>query len=118
MALADRDAVMIYIAQDKPTAAIDLDLEFGAKAENAKLRPKPYKAGRVKSTREIVVRPNYIMVYRITGDVVEVLRVLPLVPAPETARAALLPRTPGRIGASVRVQLQDRRAPGFGRPDG
>ena len=78
MALADRDDIMVYIAQDNPVAAIDLDLdlEFEAKAENARLRPKLYKAGRVKGTREIVVRPNYVMIYRITGDVVEVLRVL------------------------------------------
>ena len=76
MALADRDDIMVYIAQDNPTAAIDLDLEFEAKAENARLRPKLYKAGRVKGTREIVVRPNYVMIYKVTGDVVEVLRVL------------------------------------------
>ena len=76
MALADRDHIMAYIAQDNPTAAIDLDLEFEAKAENARLRPKLYKGGRVKGTREIVVRPNYVMVYRFTGDVVEVLRLL------------------------------------------
>jgi len=76
MALADRDDIMVCIAQDNPVAAIDLDLEFEAKAENARLRPKLYKAGRVKGTREIVVRPNYVMIYRITGDVVEVLRVL------------------------------------------
>ena len=54
----------------------DLDLEFEAKAESARLRPKLYKAGRVRGTREIVVRPNYVMVYRVQGDVVEVLRVL------------------------------------------
>ena len=76
MALADRDDIMVYIAQDNPVAAIDLDLEFEAKAENARLRPKLYKAGRVKGTREIVVRPNYVMIYKVTGDVVEVLRVL------------------------------------------
>ena len=76
MALADRDDIMVYIAQDNPTAAIDLDLEFEAKAENARVRPKLYKAGRVKGTREIVVRPSYVMIYRISGDVVEVLRVL------------------------------------------
>ena len=76
MALADRDDIMVYIAQDNPAAAIDLDLEFDAKAENARLRPKLYKAGRVKGTREVVVRPNYVMVYRVNGDVVEVLRVL------------------------------------------
>jgi len=76
MALADRDAIMAFIAQDNPTAAIDLDLEFEAKAENARLRPKLYKAGRVKGTREIVVRPNYVMVYRVIGNVVDILRVL------------------------------------------
>ena len=76
MALADRDDIMVYIVQDNPVAAIDLDLEFEAKAENARMRPKLYKAGRVKGTREIVVRPNYVMIYRTTGDVVEVLRVL------------------------------------------
>ena len=76
MALANRDAIMVHIAQDNPTAAIDLDIEFEAKAENARLRPKLYKAGRVKGTREIVVRPNYVMVYRVAGDLVEVLRVL------------------------------------------
>ena len=48
----------------------------GPTPENARLRPKLYKAGRLKGTREIVVRPNYVMVYRVTGDVVEVLRVL------------------------------------------
>lgn len=76
MALADRDAIMVHIAQDNPTAAIELDLEFEAKAENARLRPKLYKAGRANGTREIVVRPNYVVVYRLVGDVVEVLRVL------------------------------------------
>ena len=76
MSLADRDAIMEYIARDNPTAAIDLDIEFEAKADNARQRPKLYKPGRVKGTREIVVRPNYVMVYRVSGDLVEVLRVL------------------------------------------
>ena len=75
-ALSDREAIMAYIAQDSPTAAIELDLEFEAKAENARMRPTLYKPGRVKGTREIAVRPNYVMVYRATGDRVEMLRVL------------------------------------------
>ena len=76
MALTDRDAIMVYVAQDNPIAAIELDIEFESKAENARLRPTLYKPGRMKGTREIVVRPNYVMVYRVIGDVVEVLRVL------------------------------------------
>ncbi|MGL6109551.1 MAG: type II toxin-antitoxin system RelE/ParE family toxin [Rubrivivax sp.] len=76
MALTDRDAIMDHIARDNPSAAIDLDLEFEAKAGNARIRPRLYRAGRVKGTREIVVRPNYVLVYRVTGTVVEVPRVL------------------------------------------
>lgn len=78
MALADRDTIMDYIAQDNPTAAVELDDDFEAKAEQARQRPTLYRAGRVKGTREIVVRPNYVMVYRIEdeGGTVAVLRVL------------------------------------------
>ena len=76
MALADPNDIMGYITQDNPAAAVQLDLEFDAKADNARLRPKLYESGRFKGTREIVVRPTYVMIYRFTGDVVEVLRVL------------------------------------------
>jgi addiction module RelE/StbE family toxin len=78
MALADRDTIMDYIAQDNPTAAIELDDEVEAKAEQARQRPTLYRTGRVKGTREIVVRPNYVMVYRIEdeGDTLAVLRIL------------------------------------------
>ncbi len=61
-ALADRDAIMNYIAKDNPTAAIALDDD--------------YKPGRLRGTREIVVQPNYVMIYRIQADVLEILRVL------------------------------------------
>jgi addiction module RelE/StbE family toxin len=67
---------MEFVARDNPSAAIDLDLEFELKAENARQRPKLYKRGRMKGAREFVVRPNYVMVYRVTGDLIEVLRVL------------------------------------------
>ena len=30
----------------------------------------------MKGTREIVVRPNYVVIYQVTHDAVEVLRVL------------------------------------------
>jgi len=76
MALVDRDTILVCITKDNPTAATELDLDFEAKAENARLRPSLYKAGRVKGTREIVVRPSNVMIYRESGDVVEVLRVL------------------------------------------
>ncbi len=78
MALEDRDTIMDFIAQDNPAAAVELDDDFEAKAELARQRPTLYRTGRMKGTREIVVRPNYVMVYRIEDDgaTVAVLRVL------------------------------------------
>lgn len=76
LALADRDRIMAHIAQDSPLAAIALDEAFEEHAERARQSPALYKPGRMKNTREIVVRPNYVMVYRVDGDVVAMLRVL------------------------------------------
>lgn len=78
MAEADRDAIFDYIAQDKPQAALDLDEEFDSKAEIAAQRPKLYRAGRMRGTREIVVRANYVMVYRLdeADEAITILRVL------------------------------------------
>lgn len=78
MALSDREAIMDFIAQDNPISAIELDDEFEAKAEQARQRPALYRTGRVRGTREIVVRPHYVMIYRVEDDgaVVAVLRVL------------------------------------------
>lgn len=74
--MADRARIMDYIAQDNPAAALDLDIEFEDKADRLPENPKLYKPGRLKGTREIVVRPNYVMVYAITGDTITILRVL------------------------------------------
>jgi addiction module RelE/StbE family toxin len=78
MAMDDRETIMDHIGQDNPVAAISLDEEFEAKAEIARQRSTLYRAGRVKDTREIVVRPSYVMVYHIEedGNTVAVPRVL------------------------------------------
>ena len=36
-----------------------------------------YKKGRIKGTREYVLSDQYIMVYRIEGDVIEILSIVP-----------------------------------------
>lgn len=78
MAVADRERIFDYIAADNPLAALELDEQFKTKAETAAQRPTLYRAGRVRGTREIVVRPHYVMVYRIENDssTLTVLRVL------------------------------------------
>lgn len=35
-----------------------------------------YRSGRVAGTREALVHPNYIMVYRVTAEAVRVLRII------------------------------------------
>lgn len=78
MALADRELIMEYIAQDSLIAAIELDDKFESAAEKARQRPTLYRTGRVRGTREIVVHPNYVMVYRIEkqSGMLLILRVL------------------------------------------
>jgi toxin ParE1/3/4 len=76
MALEDRDAIMEFIGRDNPAAALQLDEDFEAKAEQACSKPTLYKPGRMKGTREIVVRPSYVMVYQVEADAVVIVRVL------------------------------------------
>lgn len=78
MAISDRETIMEFIAADNPLAAIALDDQFEAKGEQARLRPTLYKPGRMKGTREIVVRPNYVMIYAVSDAAQELvmLRVL------------------------------------------
>ena len=78
MALADREVIMEFVAAENPVAAIALDDQFEAKVEQSRQRPTLYKLGRVNGTREIVVRPNYVMIYAVAKDEnkVVVLRVL------------------------------------------
>lgn len=76
MALKDRLRIMERVAADNPEAAILLDESFRDKARRAAQTPRLYKLGRYPSTREIVVRPNYVMVYRILDERVEIIRIL------------------------------------------
>ena len=76
LAIQDRERIMNTIARDNPAAAIALDEEFESKAEQLPQHPKLYKPGRVKGTREMVVRPNYVIVYRIQGRAISILRVI------------------------------------------
>lgn len=75
-ALDDRDRIMDRISQDNPEAAAVLDEIFEFKGEIARQRPTVYRRGIAEGTREIVATPNYIIIYAIKDECVEVLRVM------------------------------------------
>ena len=75
-AIADLLAIVDYIADDNPDAAQALKDEIEDRVARLPLNPRAYRAGRVAGTREMVVRPNYLVIYAEDARAVTVLRVL------------------------------------------
>ncbi|MGH8389382.1 MAG: type II toxin-antitoxin system RelE/ParE family toxin [Pseudomonas sp.] len=75
-ALDDRTKIMDHIMLDNLEAAIVLDEVFELKAENARQHPTLYRKGKIPGTREIVATSNYVMIYLIADEVVEMVRVI------------------------------------------
>lgn len=74
---ADRDAIVEHIARHNPFAAIALGDAIERRVGELPGHPLLYRAGRVRGTREMVVHPNYVVVYRIArAGTIEILRVL------------------------------------------
>ena len=74
----DRITLFEYIAEDNPSAALELDDQIAAKTDALPQRPKLYKPGRVSGTREMVLTPNYVLVYRIRekAGIIEIVRIV------------------------------------------
>ena len=75
-AVTDLLAIVDYISDDNPDAALALMVEIQSKVEKLSSLPKLGRTGRVDGTRELVVRPNYIVVYAEAPAILTVLRVL------------------------------------------
>ena len=73
-ALRSVDDIAGYIAKDNPTRASSFVLELQANVPRLQLYPGMGRAGRVPGTRELVLHKNYIAIYRVRGDDVEILR--------------------------------------------
>lgn len=75
---AERDLVEIldFIAQQNPAAADRMQALFSRAVKNLRDHPLIYREGRVSGTREIVVHPSYVLIYRIAPDVVWIVDVL------------------------------------------
>lgn len=76
LARADLLAIVDYISDDDVAAAQRLKNEIEAKVAKLAERPFLYRIGRVVGTREMVVRPSYVVVYSLDDLRVTVLRVL------------------------------------------
>jgi addiction module RelE/StbE family toxin len=79
LALADREAIFLYIAPDNIEAALELDELFVRKAALLQRHPEAGRAGRVPRTRELVVHPHYLLVYDVPAP--DRLRILAVVHA-------------------------------------
>ncbi len=72
----DLAAIVAYVAERDPQAARRLK----ARLESAPLplseHPYLYPPGRVPGTRELVAHPNYLIIYRVAAERVEVVTVI------------------------------------------
>lgn len=72
----DRERIYRYIYADAPKSAQQLDLIFKQAALGLIDYPERGRGGRMAGTRELVVHPNYILVYRLKPDLIEILAVI------------------------------------------
>lgn len=75
-ATTDLVEIIDYIEQRNAAAAQNLHASIVQSAESLPLMPYLFRLGRVTGTRENVVHPNYIVVYQVGNDAIDILRVL------------------------------------------
>ncbi|TSD86323.1 type II toxin-antitoxin system RelE/ParE family toxin [Mycobacterium sp. KBS0706] len=73
---ADLEQILGYIAERNPAAADRLLAISAETAERLSEHPYLYRPGRVAGTREGVIHPNYIIVYRVGPSVIDIMSVL------------------------------------------
>ena len=75
-ALADLDIIVRYIFQENPAAAFDIEDLILNGVQNLSQFPYLGRVGLVFGTRELVIHPNYIVVYRIDEPLVHIISVV------------------------------------------
>ncbi|MEI6117417.1 MAG: type II toxin-antitoxin system RelE/ParE family toxin [Burkholderiales bacterium] len=73
-ALRSIDEIAAFIAKDNPPRATSFVLELQDSVTKLQAHPGMGRAGRVAGTRELVLHKNYIAIYRVRDDDVEILR--------------------------------------------
>jgi toxin ParE1/3/4 len=76
-ALRNIEKIHEYISRDNPEAAQELVRKIQMASERLVEFPQMGRVGRVVDTRELVIpQTPYLVIYRLHGDAVEILRVL------------------------------------------
>lgn len=75
-ALDDLETIIGYIAERNLPASERLQAAIEACAETLTRQPLAFRPGRIDGTREAVVHPNYILIYRVAGDAAEIVNVV------------------------------------------
>ncbi len=75
-ATADLARIVTYLAERSPRSAREIRQRIKNAVLTLARHPHLYRPGRVRGTREIVVHPNYVIVYRDSRLRIEILNVL------------------------------------------
>lgn len=68
--------ILGYISKQNLVAAFDLGEEIERAISALPQHPYLYRHGKIAGTREMVVHPNYIVVYRVAASAIVVINVL------------------------------------------
>lgn len=75
-AQADLAAIVEYIGERNPHSALDLYDDIERLVSQLPKHPYLYRPGRVSGTRELAAHPNYIVVYRVRRNAIEIVSIL------------------------------------------
>lgn len=73
---ADYDRIIDYISDRNPAGAAKIEQLIESAVERILRFPRLYRPGRVAGTREAVIHPNYIIVYREEPEQIVIVAVL------------------------------------------
>jgi toxin ParE1/3/4 len=74
--LESLDAIEAYVAQNNPTAAVDLWFAIDDQVSKLADPNFPRRRGRVPGTLELVAHPNYVVILQQDADTVTAIEVL------------------------------------------
>lgn len=74
-AINDLASIREYISHDNPVAASRMAVELAAACDKLELFPERGKPGLRKGTRELTTVWPYVVVYRISGDDIDIVAI-------------------------------------------